>query len=59
MDRIERIEQKVDEVQKSISNIDVTLAEQHVSLKEHMRRTDLLERVMLIVLAAVVAAFLK
>lgn len=37
------IEGKVNEIQKSIHNIDITLAEQHVSLKEHMRRTKMLE----------------
>ena len=46
MEREERIEQKLDKVVEHISSIDVTLAEQHISLKEHMRRTALLEQQM-------------
>ena len=41
--RLGRIEEKLDKVVEHITSIDVTLAKQHVSLKEHMRRTELLE----------------
>lgn len=41
--RIARIEDKVDDVQRTVGSINVTLAAQHESLKEHMRRTQLLE----------------
>ncbi len=34
---------KIDKVLERIGSIDVTLAEQHVVLKEHVRRTELLE----------------
>jgi len=38
------MENKVDEIQKDIGEIKVILAEQHVSLKHHIKRTDLLEK---------------
>lgn len=41
--RLDRIEGKLDKISTRMGNIDVTLAAQHVSLKEHMRRSDLLE----------------
>lgn len=41
--RLSRIEDKLDKVVESISRIDVTLAAQHVSLEEHIRRTNILE----------------
>lgn len=41
--RIARIEDKIDHVVERLSSIDSTLSAQHVSLKEHIRRTDLLE----------------
>lgn len=41
--RIERIEDKVDALGQKLGSIDVTLAKQHESLREHMRRTELLE----------------
>ena len=41
--RIERIEDKVDGLSERLNSIDNTLAAQHVSLNEHMRRTQLLE----------------
>jgi hypothetical protein len=41
--RIERIETKVDTISKDVSSIDKTLALQHLSLQEHMRRTALAE----------------
>jgi len=41
--RLDRIEDKVDTIVDKIGSIDATLAAQHVSLKEHIRRTALLE----------------
>ena len=41
--RLERIEAKLDDTNEHLSSIDVTLAKQHVSLAEHMRRTSLIE----------------
>lgn len=43
-DKLERIEGKLDKVVDHIGSIDVTLAAQHVSLKEHIRRTEILEQ---------------
>jgi uncharacterized membrane protein len=43
-DRDSRIEAKLDTVVEKISEIKVTLGEQHISLNEHMRRTELLEK---------------
>lgn len=40
---IQRIEAKLDKVTDRLSNIDSTLAAQHVSIAEHIRRTNLLE----------------
>lgn len=42
--RLERIEDKIDKALDRISSIDVTIAAQHVSLAEHMRRTTLIEQ---------------
>jgi len=44
MDRYHRLNSKLDTITEKISEIDVTLAAQHVTLKEHMRRTELLEK---------------
>jgi archaellum component FlaC len=41
--RLERIEDKIDDLSTHLSSIDQTLAGQHESLKHHVRRTDLLE----------------
>ncbi len=41
--RLERIEEKIDRIIDHIGGIDSTLAAQHVSLQEHMKRSDLLE----------------
>lgn len=41
--RLERIEVKIDDIGDHLGSIDVTLAAQHVQLKEHIRRTALLE----------------
>ena len=43
-DRFDRIEIKIDKVVEHISSIDSTLAAQHISLKDHIRRTELLEK---------------
>lgn len=43
-ERIIRIEDKIDKVVEHIGSIDVTLGKQHVSLCEHIRRTELLEQ---------------
>ena len=37
------IRKKLDKIDDRIASIDVTLAAQHVTLKEHIRRTELLE----------------
>lgn len=42
--RLERIEVKLDDISDHLSSIDVTLGKQHISLKEHIRRTELLEK---------------
>ena len=41
--QLDRIENKIDKHGEHLSSIDVTLAAQHQSLKDHMRRTELLE----------------
>ncbi len=43
-ERSTRIEQKLDKVVEHIGSIDVTLGKQHVSLCDHIRRTELLEQ---------------
>lgn len=43
-DRLMRIEEKVDQVSEKIGEINSTLSAQHVSLKEHIRRTNILEK---------------
>lgn len=42
-ERLSRIENKIDKIVDHISSIDVTLAAQHMSLEEHIKRTNLLE----------------
>lgn len=41
--RLERIEKKLDDSNEHLASIDLTLMEQHISLREHVRRTNLLE----------------
>lgn len=41
--RLDKIEDKLDIVSDKIASIDKTLAAQHVSLQEHIRRTNILE----------------
>jgi hypothetical protein len=45
--RLERIEEKLDKVGDRLANIDVTLAGQHVTLYEHIKRTAIIERELL------------
>ena len=37
------MESKLDKISENINEIKITLAEQHVTLKEHVRRTEILE----------------
>lgn len=39
-----RLESKIDKIVDRVASIDATLAAQHVSLQEHMRRSDALEK---------------
>lgn len=41
--RLDRIETKIDDVSEHLSEINTTLGAQHVSIKEHIRRCNLLE----------------
>lgn len=43
-DRLERLEDKSDKILEQISNINITLAEQHKQLEHHIYRTDLAEK---------------
>jgi hypothetical protein len=43
MDESNRLEAKVDKIMEKVSDIDVTLVTQGIILKEHIRRTQLLE----------------
>ena len=43
MDRDERLECKIDTISEKINDINLTLAKQHLSLVEHIKRTDILE----------------
>jgi len=40
---IQRIEEKLDRIDERLNSIDKTLASQHVSIAEHIRRTNILE----------------
>lgn len=42
--RFSRLENKLDKLSEKLSSIDKTLVAQHESLKEHIRRTELLEK---------------
>lgn len=42
-DRLFRVEDKLDSLKDTLNEINITLAAQHESLKEHMSRTRLLE----------------
>lgn len=41
--RLERIELKIDDTNDHLASIDVILQGQHITLKEHVRRSNLLE----------------
>lgn len=42
--RLERMEQKMDDQNDHLASIDITLSAQHAVLKEHIRRTEALEK---------------
>jgi hypothetical protein len=42
-EQLDRIEGKLDKLERRLDTIDVTLAEQHVEIRYHIKRTDLLE----------------
>lgn len=42
--QLDRLETKIDDQNEHLANIDVTLATQSTQLREHMRRTSLLEQ---------------
>lgn len=44
MDKLEKIDQKLEKINDHLGNIDVTLAKQELSLQEHIRRTNLNEQ---------------
>jgi hypothetical protein len=44
--RLERIEDKIDKLSDKLADTNVILGKQHVSLSEHIRRTNLLEKQM-------------
>lgn len=41
--KLDRIENKLDAIALRVNNVDITLAAQHESLKDHIRRTEILE----------------
>lgn len=41
--KLELIDNKLEKINERLGSIDSTLAAQHVSLREHIRRTELLE----------------
>ena len=41
--KFEKLEENIEVIKTHIGQINVTLGEQHVSLKDHIRRTELLE----------------
>lgn len=41
--KLDKIEEKVDKIGEQLGAIDKTLTAQHVVLKEHIRRTEILE----------------
>lgn len=44
VDHFKRFDEKLDKILDKIGSIDVTLGKQQVSLDEHIRRTELLEK---------------
>ena len=43
--KLVRIESKIDQLVDRMGSIDVTLGKQHESLRDHIRRTELLEKI--------------
>jgi hypothetical protein len=41
--RFDKLEEKIDKIVDKVGEINTTLAAQHVTLEEHIRRTELLE----------------
>lgn len=41
--QLDRLEKKMDDQNEHLASIDVTLAKQHISLEEHIERTNKLE----------------
>lgn len=41
--KFDRLESKIDSINEKIHSIDTTLAAQHESLRDHIRRTEILE----------------
>lgn len=52
--RLDHIDQKLEKMADSLHNIDVSLARNTASLQEHMKRTDLLEK---LIIGIVIACF--
>ena len=42
-DRLKRVEDKIDKIAEELMSIKVTLHGQHISIKDHIRRTNLAE----------------
>lgn len=42
-DRFDKLEKNIEKISDGVADINVTLAKQHASLDEHMRRTSALE----------------
>ncbi len=51
MDKHEVILKKIESIDESIKNIDVTLAKQEEQITHHIKRTDLLEKLIFMTLA--------
>lgn len=54
MDRFDKIESKLDKMNESLHNIDVSMARNTESLEQHMKRTDLLEK---LIVGVIIACF--
>ena len=42
--RFDRIEEKLDKLDSRLDSIDVTLGKQHVTIADHIKRTEILEK---------------
>lgn len=47
MSDVERLEDKIDRIASHLGAIDVTLAAQHETLKEHIKRSENLEKIVM------------